>query len=54
MHPFGDVILVSEIPLCLWICSNRDGKNVARQYLVGSFTGAVSSQIVTEEFTKVR
>jgi len=30
-----------------------NGKNVERQYLVGSFTGAVSSQKVTEEFIKV-
>ncbi len=30
--------------------SNLYGKNVREQYLVGSFTGAVSSQKVTEEF----
>ncbi len=29
------------------------GKNPKRQYLVGSFSGALSSQKVTEEFTKV-
>ena len=29
--------------------SNLDGKNDGRQYLVGSFSGALSSQRVTEE-----
>ena len=40
---FGSTVLVSEIPLFAIICSNLYGKNVERQYLVGSFTGAVSS-----------
>jgi len=43
VHDFGCVILVSEIPFFVMIYSNLYGKNVQRQYLVGSFTGAVSS-----------
>jgi hypothetical protein len=43
VHDFGCVILVSEIPIFVMICSNLYGKNGQRQYLVGSFTGAVSS-----------
>ena len=45
--------LVSEIPFCQNVCSNLFGKNEQRQYLVGSFSGALSSQKVTEEFIKV-
>ena len=47
---FGWNGLVSEIPFCVLAYSNHSGKNAARQYLAGSFTGAVSSQRVTEEF----
>ncbi len=43
VQDFGFVILVSEIPIFVMIYSNLYGKNVQRQYLVGSFTGAVSS-----------
>ena len=43
VQDFGFVILVSEIPIFVTIYSNLYGKNVQRQYLVGSFTGAVSS-----------
>ena len=50
---FGSVILVSEIPILHNISSNPDGKNDGRQYLVGSFSGALSSQKVTEESIKV-
>ncbi len=50
---FGLHGFVSEIPLCFDVYSNQYGKNVLRQYLVGSFSGALSSQKVTEEFTKV-
>jgi hypothetical protein len=50
---FGSVILVSEIPILLDIRSNPEGKNLGRQYLVGSFSGALSSQKVTEESIKV-
>jgi hypothetical protein len=53
VHPFGGVILVSEIPFLLDVCSNPNGKNGGRQYLVGSFSGALSSQKVTEESIKV-
>jgi hypothetical protein len=42
-YDFGCAVLVSEIPFFVMICSNLYGKNVERQYLVGSFTGAVSS-----------
>ena len=37
--------VVSEIPLYSEVYSNLVGKNHKRQYLVGSFTGAVSSRI---------
>jgi hypothetical protein len=50
---FGLGGLVSEIPFCQNACSNLFGKNEERQYLVGSFSGALSSQKVTEEFIKV-
>ena len=50
---FGFRGLDSEIPLCTSVYSNLNGKNGEEQYLVGSFSGALSSQIVTEEFTKV-
>jgi hypothetical protein len=40
---FGDHGLISEIPLWKVAYSNQDGKNVLRQYLVGSFSGALSS-----------
>ena len=53
VQDFGFVILVSEIPLCFMACSNPRGKNAERQFLVGSFTGAVPSQKVTEGFIKV-
>ena len=43
VHPFGDVILVSEIPLFKIVCSNPYGKNVKGQYLAGSFAGAAPS-----------
>ena len=33
----------SEIPFFKNICSNLDGKNDERQYLAGSFSGALSS-----------
>jgi len=42
-----------EIAICNWALANVNGKNVRRQYLVGSLTGAVSSQKVTEEYIKV-
>ena len=53
VHDFGCVILVSEIPILHNIRSNPEGKNRGRQYLVGSFSGALSSQKVTEESIKV-
>ena len=40
---FGWDGLVSEIPFFSVIYSNQYGKNVLRQYLVGSFSGALSS-----------
>ncbi len=51
--PFGACGVVSEIPLCKSVFSNLVGKNHERQYLAGSFSGALSSQKVTEEFIKV-
>ena len=42
-YDLGCAVLVSEIPIFVIICSNLYGKNGERQYLVGSFTGAVSS-----------
>ena len=50
---FGWDGLVDETPFFLDIYSNLNGKNGERQYLVGSFSGALSSQKVTEEFIKV-
>jgi hypothetical protein len=50
---FGHALLVSEIPFCNYVFSNLVGKNHERQYLMGSFSGALSSQKVTEEFIKV-
>ena len=43
VYGFGRAILVSEIPFFMYIYSNLGGKNDRRQYMVGSFTGAVSS-----------
>jgi len=43
VYGFGFTLLDSEIPFFLKACSNQYGKNVLRQYLVGSFTGAVPS-----------
>ena len=43
----------SEIPFFKNIYSNLSGKNAWWQYLVGSFSGALSSQKVTEEPIKV-
>ena len=43
MYGFGCTLLDSEIVICNWAYSNVNGKNVRRQYLVGSLTGAVSS-----------
>lgn len=53
MYGFGCTLLVSEIAICNEAIANVNGKNVRRQYLVGSLTGAVSSQKVTEEYIKV-
>ena len=53
MHDFGCALLDSEIAICNEAFANVNGKNVCRQYLVGSLTGAVSSQKVTEEYIKV-
>ena len=50
---FGLCGFVSEIPFYKSVYSNLRGKNSQEQYLVGSFSGALSSQKVTEEFTKV-
>jgi len=41
--PFGEGGVVSEIPLCKIIFTNLNGKNGRGQYLVGSFSGALSS-----------
>jgi len=41
--PFGVDGVVSEIPLFKEAHSNLYGKNVQRQYLVGSLSGALSS-----------
>ena len=40
---FGQGILDSEIAILLDIFSNLGGKNDERQFLVGSFSGALSS-----------
>ena len=53
MQDFGSALLENEIAICTRALANVHGKNVCRQYLVGSLTGAVSSQIVTEEYIKV-
>jgi hypothetical protein len=41
--PLGVDGVVSEIPFCIDVHSNLNGKNDERQYLVGSFSGALSS-----------
>ncbi len=41
----GSVGVVSEIPFYIDVHSNLHGKNVERQYLVGSFSGALSSRM---------
>ena len=41
--PFGERGVVSEIPLFDFIESNPYGKNVERQCVVGSLSGALSS-----------
>ena len=41
--PRGACGVDSEIPLFDGVCSNQIGKNDLRQYLVGSFSGALSS-----------
>ncbi len=43
MYGFGCTLPNSEIPFFLRICSNQNGKNVLRQYMADSFTGAVPS-----------
>ena len=53
MYDFGCTLLESEIAICDSVFSNLVGKNHERQYLMGSFSGALSSQKVTEEFIKV-
>ena len=50
---FGEYWSDSEIPFFKNIYSNLNGKTVWWQYLVGSFSGALSSQKVTEEPIKV-
>ena len=50
---FGYSGVVSEIAILFDVISNLGGKNDERQFLVGSFSGALSSQKVTEEFIKV-
>ena len=42
-YPLGDGGVVSEIPLFIDVHSNLNGKNDERQYLAGSFSGALSS-----------
>ena len=39
----GSCGVVSEIPFCQNVFSNLDGKNGEKQYLMGSFSGALSS-----------
>ena len=41
--PFGDRGVISEIPFFIDVFSNLNGKNDKKQYLVGSFSGALSS-----------
>ena len=43
VHDFGYVILVSEIPFFVRVYANLSSKNVGRQYLAGSLSGALSS-----------
>jgi len=43
----------NETPIFNILRSNPDGKNIEGQCLAGSFSGAESSQKVTEEFIKV-
>ena len=50
---FGEHGSNSEIPFFKNVYSNLGGKNAWWQYLVGSFSGALSSQKVTEEPIKV-
>ncbi len=45
-----DVESQYEIPFFAFASPNLRGKTSWRQYLVGSFSGALSSQKVTEEF----
>lgn len=47
MFVFGRALLDSEIPFFLKACSNQYGKNVLRQYMADSFTGAVPSRVQT-------
>jgi len=42
---FGWCGVVSEIPFLHDVFSNLEGKNRERQYLMGSFSGALSSRI---------
>ena len=49
--PYG---VASEIPPSSLAQSNLDGKNGQGPCVVGSLSGALSSQTVTEEHTKVR
>ena len=53
MYDFGCTLLKNEIAIFNQAFANLYGKNVERQYLTGSLTGAVSSQKVTEEYIKV-
>ncbi len=41
--PLGGRGVISEIPILCVVLSNLDGKNGERQYLAGSFSGALSS-----------
>ena len=50
MYVLGRALLDSEIPSLNFIYSNHSSKNAVRQYLVGSFIGAIPSQKVTEGF----
>ncbi len=43
MYDFGCTLLESEIVICDNVFSNLVGKNHERQYLMGSFSGALSS-----------
>ena len=46
---FGRYWSVDETPIFKNVCSNLCGINTGRQYLVDSFSGALSSKTVTEE-----